>query len=523
MENSTDIRKIDGEYKYLANDIFATYTDLINSKNEISVSLLISKLQLAPGISTRRTFSRDTMTKAYLLLRLKNIKSFRALVNYLRNRPEEALLLGFDKNENGVIIPTQQDIWHFTKTLDKEDLALVDFVITTTREAAERFNIILDIDSREKKPKENSSEKTICNHKGAKAAELISFVKNRLKKKLKFKLRHNAVFKNEELLDTLIWIAYEQNFAESGAAIFSDLLKRRSPNADTLLYHIKKFGMAELREIFLEIFELTFRTAKQMRLIGTRKVDVAIDATSWLFYGDIENYGVMGTKPEQGTSWAYKFITLDIVNHGQRFTLFALPILAEDDQTELVEKLLTYAKTRVNIGKVFLDRGFFSSPVINLFKKLSLQYIMPAKTNALVVKRVSRLSAPRIYPNCAMKDSRFNLVVLERDGNKHYFATNIHLSSEDLILAFRIGEMYRSRWQIETGYRVKKYTFRGKTTSVNYTIRYLYFMLSVVLYNCWLLVDLGLAMFLGLSLKETQITAKKFAIALLTKGKDPNG
>ncbi|MCL5009502.1 MAG: hypothetical protein M1433_00765 [Candidatus Parvarchaeota archaeon] len=122
-----------------------------------------------------------------------------------------------------------------------------------------------------------------------------------------------------------------------------------------------------------------------------------------------------------------------------------------------------------------------------------------------------------------MKNSRFNLVVLEKEGEKHYFATNIPLRSEDLILAFRIGEMYRSRWQIETGYRVKKYTFRGKTTSVNYVVRYLYFMLSVVLYNCWLIVDLGLTLFLGSTSKKSQITAKKFAIALINVGKDPNG
>ncbi len=496
---------------------------LASSKCEVKIGKILGDLELAPMVSIRRTFSQGAMLKAYLLLRLKNIKSFRALVNYLKNRPEEALNIGFDKNENGVIIPSQQDIWHFAKTLDKEDLTLVDFIITTIKEAAEKFNIVFDIDDKAKRPKENSSEKTVRNHKSAKSEELISFVKNRLKKKLKFKLRHNAVFRNEELLDMLIWIAYEQNFAESGTAIFSELLKRRSPNADTLLYHIKKFGMSELRDIFMEIFELVFRTAKQMRLLGTRKVDVAIDATSWLFYGDVENYGVIGTKPERGTSWAYKFITLDIVNHNERFTLFALPISPEDNQTELVEKLLTYAKTRVNIGKVFLDRGFFSSGCINLLKKMGLRYIMPAKINATVVKRVSKLSAPRIYPNCAMKDCRFNLVVLERAGTKNYFATNIPLTSEDLIMAFRIGEMYRARWQIETGYRVKKYTFRGKTTSVNYTIRYLYFMLSVVLYNCWLLVDLGLAMFLGLSVKNTQITAKRFAIALLSVGKDPNG
>lgn len=492
--------------------------------NEIRISFILNVLKLGPTISVRRSFSKDAMLKAYLLLKLKKIKSYHALINYLRNRPKEALLLGFEKGSDGSVrLPTHQNISHFIKSLNKEDFELIDFVIKTINELSDKFSIVLDTELITRKLGKDASEKTISTHKSVKSEELVSFVKSRLKKKLKFKLRHNAIFNNEDLLDTLIWIAYEQNFAESGTVMFSELLKRRSPSADALFYHIKKFGINELRDIFFEIFELIFRTAKQMRLVGTRKVDVAIDATSWLFYGDTENYGVIGTKPERGTSWAYKFITLDIVDHNERFTLFALPVLPEDDQTELVEKLLTYAKMKVRIGKVLLDRGFFDSKCINLLCKMGLQFIMPAKQNANIVKKVSRLSAPRIYPNCPMKDSRFNLVVLEKDGDKHYFATNIPLRSEDLILAFRIGEMYRSRWQIETGYRVKKYTFRGKTTSVNYAVRYLYFMLSVVLYNCWLLVDLGLIIFLGLSSKKSQITAKKFAVALIGVGKDPNG
>ena len=523
MENSTNNKENEIEYKHLAKRLVNALSNLSKESTNIGICALLKELELKPEIGIRRTFSPNAMIKAYTLLKLTHIKSYNALVNYLRNRPDEAILLGFDKNDTKVKLPTRQELWYFVKTLKTEDLETADYIVNTINGLAEKFNIMLDTEPATKKLKENASEKTASAHKSAKSEELVSFVKSRLKKKLKFKLRHNAVFRNEELLDTLIWIAYEQNFAESGTAIFSELLKRRSPNADTLFYHIKKFGMSELRDVFMEIFELVFRTARQMRLIGTRKVDLAIDATPWFFYGDHENYGVIGTKPERGTSWAYKFISVDVVNHNQRFTLFALPVMPEDNQTELVEKLLTYAKMKVKIGKVFLDRGFFDSKCINLLKKMGLQFIMPAKQNANVVKKVSKLSAPRIYPNCPMKNSRFNLVVLEKDGDKRYFATNIPLRSEDLILAFRIGEMYRSRWQIETGYRVKKYTFRGKTTSVNYVVRYLYFMLSVVLYNCWLLVDLGLTLFLGLSSKKSQITAKKFAVALINVGKDPNG
>lgn len=35
---------------------------------------------------------------------------------------------------------------------------------------------------------------------------------------------------------------------------------------------------------------------------------------------------VMGKKPERGTNKCYKFITINIVENGKRFTLLALPV-----------------------------------------------------------------------------------------------------------------------------------------------------------------------------------------------------
>ena len=114
-----------------------------------------------------------------------------------------------------------------------------------------------------------------------------------------------------------------------------------------------------------------------------------------------------------------------------------------------------------------------------------------------------------------MKSCRFNLVVAEIKGEKRYFATNLPIKSDDLIYAFRIGDMYRRRWQIETGYRTKKYTFLPKTTSKNYAIRYFYFMMSVVLYNYWVIADIAVMLYLGLNTKKVQITARMFCIRLI--------
>lgn len=495
-----------------------------------SVSYLLSKLELGPLISVRRAFSKDSMLKAYILFRLKKIKSYRALINYLHNRPEEALSLGFDKNLDGSIkIPTHQNISHFVNSLDKEDLELADFVIKTIEKTAEHIGIKLDI---EKKSilKKYSSPKTVYNHRIEKTAEMVRLAKNRLINCRAFRPRYNAVFRNGEFIDEIAWLGFEHNFAESGCRIVSEVSGRRMPNADTLLYHIKKNDTASLEGFFLGFMETVFRDARQRGLISERPVDVAIDVTpAWRFYGKLygkdgrQAEGVAGYKPERGTSFAYQFITLDIVEHNERITLMALPVFHRGDQNKLVEQLLSYAKNKVRISRVLLDRGFFDAECINLINKMGLRYIMPAKINSKDVRKVSRLTAPRIVPNCAMNGCRFNLVVTEAQGEKYYFATNIPTRSDDLIFAFRIKDMYRRRWQIESGYRTKKYAFLPKTTSKNYAVRYFYFMMSVILYNYWVISEIAVLLYLGLSTKNTQITAKEFCIKVIGMDRKPAG
>ncbi|MDI6707882.1 MAG: hypothetical protein QME47_02200, partial [Candidatus Thermoplasmatota archaeon] len=51
----------------------------------------------------------------------------------------------------------------------------------------------------------------------------------------------------------------------------------------------------------------------------------------------------------------------------------------------------------------------------------------------------------------------------------------------------KLAELYRKRWGIETGYRVKDKVL-GKTCSVSYVARLLLMFLSVLLYNFWTLL-----------------------------------
>ena len=102
------------------------------------------------------------------------------------------------------------------------------------------------------------------------------------------------------------------------------------------------------------------------------------------------------------------------------------------------------------------------------------------------------------------------------------FATNRDYNPNDVDLLERLFLLYSKRWGIETSYRVKKYAFRGKTTSKNYMIRLFYFMFSVLLYNLWILADLLIWMHLHGSIGVKHLVTSKYFGTLLMSI-DPGG
>ena len=162
--------------KYLDLKIKEVLANLLKSNNKITVSGILNELNLAPSLSIRRTFSQDAMLKAHVFGILKDLNSQRALIKELTKNTEDAVNLGFDKGENGAQLPTQQALSHFVKTLTIEQKKLVDFVVKTINDLADKYNIVLDraiLKKRESLPPlTNIKERT------NKEKELIHFVKN---------------------------------------------------------------------------------------------------------------------------------------------------------------------------------------------------------------------------------------------------------------------------------------------------------------------------------------------------------
>jgi hypothetical protein len=58
-------------------------------------------------------YPAEAMFKAVLFMNLKKMKFFTELVRYLRSNPSTAIVLGFQKKQGKICLPSKQNLWHF--------------------------------------------------------------------------------------------------------------------------------------------------------------------------------------------------------------------------------------------------------------------------------------------------------------------------------------------------------------------------------------------------------------------------
>lgn len=454
-------------------------------------------------------YSFDSLFKAFILKKVKRIKFQTRLQQYLSTNKREARKLGLEE------IPDRRTLSHFlNNVLEDETRKLIDFTAKRIAGIADKFSISLDIEIKAETSEKKSSRRTFYRKRKHKTRRWATLLKKKISPFMDLNLADNCIYGKNDFMDLLLHLTQTQDFAENGSKTLQEM-RKTVPDADTLLYHLKQYNNREnLRKMFKVMFERLWEISRKNNMFNRRrKYDVAVDFTEWFFYGDKSAPMVVGKKPERGTDRCYKFATINIVEAGRRFTLLALPVGAFDKKEDVLTELLRYARERIKIRKVYVDRGFFSRECIKAMDRLNCNFLMPCTSNKRIRKLKEKLPAPFIVRDYEMGDAMFNVIIAKDEkkyGDKKLaFASNEEWSEDDLKLSQRICRQYTKRWGIETSYRVKKHSFRPKTTSKNYFVRLFYFLLSVLLYNLWILLDVLLYLTLYGEIGEDHIVTSK--------------
>lgn len=314
----------------------------------------------------------------------------------------------------------------------------------------------------------------------------------------------NSHFSNEQVIESLLYLTVEGKYAESG---LEDLACTKDvPSADTLLYRLKKI---ESRDAYMMLISANDAIIEELKCRGVfrKPVIAAIDLTDDPYYGEY-NDTLRRSKRDRGTNLFHTYASFHIVEEGRRITVFSIPVYQLDDHASIVERLVTAARERgIRIHTLLIDRGFYSVEVMDTLDRLGIRYLMPAIKNERIKHAIEEYHNRKIpsmarfsIRNAQEKQASFGLIIhpkkdAKETGPTHeqyiVFATNMPYG-DALRLYARIPDEYRKRWGIETGFRVQN-TIEAKTTSPNYTVRLIYQMLSIIIYNIWQLANIILA------------------------------
>jgi putative transposase len=493
--------------KNIEKEIYNTFELFKESKN-ITIVDFLNKLELTwldQQNYRKIKYSFYSLYKLLIFKKLKGIKFQKQLERYLKKHKDERKKLGFES------VPNQRTISYFLNNiLDEETKDNIDFICQKINEISEKFGIILDIKLLTPEKQSIKSKRTFHHNKNLRTKEITQLFKKRFSSVIDLNTNNNCIYSKNDLINLLLHMCNTADFAENGSHILK-INKGKIPDGDTLLYHLKNYeDISQIKRMFITMFEMIWESARKANHFP-RTVDCSIDYTSWHFYGDKNAPMITEMKTDRGTTHCYKFATINISENNQRFTLLAIPVGPFDKKEEILKTLLDYAKQRVKIRRLYVDRGFFDSYSIALFKRYQIKFLMPCTANERIKKVLEIVPTPTVIKDYEMKNTLFNVVVVTDEyGIRRAFATNIDFNENDVGLTERLFYLYGKRWSIETSYRVKKHSFRPKTTSKNYFIRLFYFLFSTLLYNLWILADILICIALLGNFNGTHIITSKY-------------
>lgn len=322
---------------------------------------------------------------------------------------------------------------------------------------------------------------------------LLISARNNLHSQLKLNKTKDIKYTTEKYFDEISFLSLLNCFAEDGSNtmnIIDDV-----PTGGALLKQLKKLKFDEVEMQFHELFKKQFYKMFPKAKKGKKyKAIVLIDNHEQETYSKEKrtNKNIRGGKHKNGTNFFFKYMTLMILIKDKIITVGVRFYTKDKKQSKIVDELILLTKKFVKIKVVLLDRGFRDVNILNNLEYRQAPVFMPmvkdekgencfeelGKRNLKAV-RYSMQNKKREYADVKLLMIRLN------NGKEIGFYTTL-----SCILLHTINyylNLYKKRWNIETGYRLQN-MFLAKTGSLNKVVRFFYFCYAVAMHNLWLII-----------------------------------
>jgi len=322
---------------------------------------------------------------------------------------------------------------------------------------------------------------------------LLISARNSVNSQLKLNKTKNIKYTESKYFEEISFLSLLNCCAEDGSKTM-DLIDD-VPSGDALLQQLKKLEFENVEEQFHDLFKKQFFNQFPQAEKGKKyKAMVIIDTHEQETYSKEKrtSKNISGGKHKNGTNFFFKYMTMQIMVKNKVITLGVRFHRREIKQSKLVDDLIQIAKKLVKIKVVLLDRGFRDVNILNNLEYRQARVLMPCvkdekaqkcfedmgKRNFKVIKFWMQ-NQKKEYADVKLLMMRLN------NGKEIGFYTTLlftWLHNPNYYL-----NLYKKRWNIETGYRLQN-MFLPKTTSINKVIRFFYFCYACAMHNLWLII-----------------------------------
>jgi hypothetical protein len=241
-----------------------------------------------------------------------------------------------------------------------------------------------------------------------------------------FEVKPSYTYKKADYMRLLVNSSVLNAYAEGMSNVSNKLGAGMVPNADTALLRFKSIDRYELQSVVSMVLEEQVDELKRKGLLD-RPVPIAFDWHDQMFYGDHDAAEMVnGTKPKDGSCYAYQYLTASILVDGRRLTILLAPIKTREHLLDYVKDALNRIRNAgIRVRYLLFDGGFSSLELPSWLEQNGYLYAIHFAPNR-ATKRIGLKDGESISYPC---ERPFKLVRVDDDEGKtkvsYLFATNM--------------------------------------------------------------------------------------------------
>ena len=281
---------------------------------------------------------------------------------------------------------------------------------------------------------------------------------------------------SEHIAKTIFETALQKLSLESNATM---------PDSDTVFYRLQNSALTE---------GIVQSMLCKSRSQSHEPIIVLLDGHDDMYYGkrrtkDNRKIKVVGTKPKEGSHYAFKYLTAKRL-HGE--IVYTCPLFGGsmvENSIRIIEEL----RKSYSILYVIGDGGFPSSLFLNYLKSINMHFVFRfTSTTTLRSKKIpyNKLqmyitthkspwgqhngTVPVSFYICRYKGAE------KKDGKRKDF----YIISDTKMRPRRLRQFLKDRWDIESGFReIERLTIF--TTTRDWLLRFFFHAVACIIYNLW--------------------------------------